>query len=144
MAVSAGITVRVIMDRYRSDRVDGALPKRFVFKNVGSSEHPIEIQGVVGSNKIVSVIVEPTPLVDALLLLWLGDWVKSLDAREVEFPPDSITILLFQGAEVYYVALQYCGLVGRWRRDHRQRGGVTKFSPLGLEAMLSGQGLSRR
>ncbi len=113
--------------------------------DIRPGEHPIVIKDVMGNVETASVTVEPPPLVDALLPLWLDEWVANLDAGEVEFPPQSITRYVHQGEEVYYVVMQCCdqfsdlldaegNLIGHPDGGITGRGdGVTKFSPSELE-----------
>jgi hypothetical protein len=120
----------------------------FIFENVTPGDHLIVIKDVMGNVATAPITVESPPLVDALLPLWLDEWVVSLDAGEVEFPPQSITRYMHQGEEVYYVVMQCCdqfsdlldaggNLIGHPDGGITGRGdGVTKFSPMDQEGDL--------
>ena len=146
LRVFAGIDVGVNIGGREPTRVEAAIPViNYIFEDVAIGEHPVLISDVVGHSQTASVMVEPPPLVDALLPIWLADWVDSLDAGEAEFPPQSITRYLSQGEEVYYVVHQCCdqfsdlldadgNLMGHPDGGITGRGdGVTKFSPLGQQ-----------
>ena len=117
----------------------------FIFEDVAPGDHPIVINDVMGNVETTSVTVEPPPLVDALLPLWLDEWVISLEAGQAKFPPQSITRYVFEGEEVYYVVKQCCdqfsdlldasgNLIGHPDGGITSRGdGVTKFSPSDLQ-----------
>ena len=139
-------SVSVTLGGASETRRDGKTPVLgFIFEDVAPGEHPIVIRDVMGNVKTASVTVEPPPLVDALLPLWLDEWVASLDGGEVEFPPQSITRYVHEGEEVYYVVKGCCdqfsdlldaggSLIGHPGGGITGRGdGVTKFSPLGQQ-----------
>jgi len=147
--VFAGVDVGVTINGNKSTRVEPAMAViNFVFEDVAIGEHPVTISGVVGHSETASVTIEPPSMVDALLPLWLDEWVVSLDAGEVEFPPRSITRYVHQGEEVYYVVKECCdqfsdlldadgNLIGHPDGGITGRGdGVTKFSPMGLQGDL--------
>jgi hypothetical protein len=120
----------------------------FIFENVTPGDHLIVIKDVMGNVATAPITVESPPLVDALLPLWLDEWVVSLDAGEVELSPQSITRYMHQGEEVYYVVMQCCdqfsdlldaggNLIGHPDGGITGRGdGVTKFSPMDQEGDL--------
>ncbi len=66
-----------------------------------TDEHGIEIKDVMGNIETTSVLVAaPQPPANRLPG-WLAKWVAELNAREVEFPPQSITKYQPDGATVY-------------------------------------------
>ena len=117
----------------------------FIFEDVAPGEYPIVIKGVMGNAKTASVTVESPPIVDVLLPIWLDEWVISLDAGKVEFPPQSITRYALQGEEFYCVVKECCNqfsdlldadgnLIGHPDGGITARcDGVTEFSPMGQE-----------
>ena len=144
--VFAGIDVNVAVNGYSPSRVDAAIPiLEFVFEDVAAGEHPVLISDTVGYSETVSVIVEAPQRVNGQLPGWLAKWVAELEAKNFEFPPQSITSYLSQGEIVYYVVRQCCdhfsdlldadgNLIGHPGGGITGRGdGVTKFSPSGLE-----------
>jgi hypothetical protein len=144
--VFAGIAVRESLDGKRPSRVEEDIPTlEFVFEGVAPGEHDIEIKDVVGHSETTSVMVEELTPGGAIPPQWLAEWVSSLDAGEVEFPPQSITRYQWQGETVYYVVMQCCdqfsdlldfdgNLIGHPDGGIAGRGdGVTVFSPTGLK-----------
>jgi len=144
--VFTGIAVRATLDGERPSRVDEAIPTLdFVFEGVAPGEHSIEIKDVVGHSETASVTVDALTPGGAIPPQWLAEWVNSLDAGEVEFPPQSITRYQWQGETVYYVVMQCCdqfsdlldfdgNMIGHPDGGITGRGdGVTVFSPTGLK-----------
>ena len=99
----------------------------------------------MGNVETASVTVESPPIVDVLLPIWLDEWVISLDAGKVEFPPQSITRYALQGEEFYCAVKECCNqfsdlldadgnLIGHPDGGITVRcDGVTEFSPMGQE-----------
>ncbi len=135
-------SVSVTLDGTSENRRDQNTPVLgFIFEDVAPGVHTILVKDVMGNTETFQVRTDPPPLVDALLPLWLDEWVISLDAGEEEFPPQSITRYVHEGEEVYYVVKECCDqfsdlldasgdLIGHPDGGITGRGdGVTKFSP---------------
>jgi hypothetical protein len=146
LRVFAGIDVGVTINGKEPTRVEAVIPViNFVFEGVPIGEHSVVVSDVVGHKETASVTVEAPPSVDAMLPIWLADWVEDLEARNVEFPPRSIIRYQWQGATVYHVVKQCCdqfsdlldadgNLIGHPDGGITGRGdGVTVFSPVGLK-----------
>lgn len=139
-------SVGVTLDGKEPTRRDNNIPVlAYVFEGVTAGEHDIEIKDVMGNIETTSVIVAAPQPTEDQLPEWLANWVADLDAREVEFAPQSITRFESEGETVYYVVHRCCDqfsdlldadgkLIGHPDGGITGRGdGVTKFSPSELE-----------
>ena len=100
--VFAGIDLWATLDEKRSDEVTPTLPTiKYVFHNVTSGAHTVEVRDVVGHSETEEVVM-PTP--------WLAKLIHKLENEPVANPPASIIQYEYKGQTVYFLPQRCCDI----------------------------------